>query len=342
METPPPPLDPTRALRHYPRMLQPRSRIEPLGNAGGFSGASFWRFKSELGTLGLKAWPAPRSLECRRSSIRKIHAYLFDASASDAVLGPILPVPFFNSDRVTFVEESARFWELVPWLPGAPDQSQPRDLARTRIAFAALARLHRALGRDAMSTLTSGMNARMESLDSLDAFGFNELEACIRADQCEQAARAWILLARRTLKALDDRLVEQINVLLPVQPCLGDARPDHFLFDGPKLTGLIDFAAMKFDTVAADLGRLLPDWAGNDRLVRDAALNAYVAVRPLSNEELGAIPVFEQAAAFFAGESWIRWHYIEGRRFDDPVAPRLGLERSVARMIDLFGGRLIT
>jgi Ser/Thr protein kinase RdoA (MazF antagonist) len=270
-----------------------------------------------------------------------MHQYLLDASAGDSLLGAILPVPFFTSDRVTLVEDSARFWELVPWLPGAADRSRPRDLGRTQVAFAALARLHRALGRHAMPNSSPGIDVRQQALDDLESFGFDVLEASIRADRSEQAARAWILLARRTAKALQDRLVGQMGFDHQVQPCLGDPRPDHFLFEGPKLTGLIDFAAMKSDTVAADLGRLLPEWAGNEPLVRDASLKAYYAVRPLSNEELGAIPAFEQAAAFFAGESWIRWHYIEGRKFDDADAPRLGLERSVSKMIDLFGGRLL-
>ena len=45
-----------------------------------------------------------------------------------------------------------------------------------------------------------------------------------------------------------------------MQPCLRDARPEHFLFVENVLTGLIDFGAMDFETVAGDLARLLGEW----------------------------------------------------------------------------------
>src|SRR5690349_6854153 len=44
-------------LERYPKAAQPLGEPEPLGNAGGFSGAQLWRFSSGIGTLAARAWP---------------------------------------------------------------------------------------------------------------------------------------------------------------------------------------------------------------------------------------------------------------------------------------------
>ena len=50
---------------------------------------------------------------------------------------------------------------------------------------------------------------------------------------------------------------------VPVQPC--GAPHDHVLFDGDRVTGIIDFAAAKVDHVAADLARLFGESDPDDR-----------------------------------------------------------------------------
>ena len=50
-----------------------------------------------------------------------------------------------------------------------------------------------------------------------------------------------------------------------LQPCLRDARPEHFLFDGDQLSGLVDFGAMAVDSVVGDLARLIGEWLDDDR-----------------------------------------------------------------------------
>ena len=56
------------------------------------------------------------------------------------------------------------------------------------------------------------------------------------------------------------------------------------------------------------------------------------------------IAVFEATAALLIGERWVRWHYVENRRFDDPQAVSKGLDRGHIRlerlMRELAGSRL--
>jgi homoserine kinase type II len=86
-----------------------------------------------------------------------------------------------------------------------------------------------------------------------------------------------------------------------------DLFPDNALFEGDKLTGVIDFYFACTDFLAYDLAVCLNAWCfGEDRsydLARGRAMiGAYEAVRPLSAAERAALPVLARGAAlrFFA------------------------------------------
>jgi Ser/Thr protein kinase RdoA (MazF antagonist) len=117
-----------------------------------------------------------------------------------------------------------------------------------------------------------------------------------------------------------------------LQPCLRDARPEHFLFEGDRLSGLVDFGAMGVDCVAGDLARLMTEWLDGDSEARAEALNAYERVHTLETAEAGLIEAFEKSSALLIGEHWIRWHYLEDRRFDDPRAVPQGIARGLERL----------
>jgi homoserine kinase type II len=120
-----------------------------------------------------------------------------------------------------------------------------------------------------------------------------------------------------------------------LQACLRDARPDHFLFEGERVTGLIDFGAMDLDTVACDLARLLTEWLGRDRELRAEALDAYGSVRVLDTTEIALIDAFETSSALLAAAHWVRWHFVEGRVFEDGEAVVRGLTRGLERLAHL-------
>ena len=67
------------------------------------------------------------------------------------------------------------------------------------------------------------------------------------------------------------------------------------------------------------------------RALRAKALEAYEAVCPLKPAEVTLIGVFESSADLLIGERWLRWHFLENRRFDDrtpsPKASHAGLRR---------------
>ena len=128
------------------------------------------------------------------------------------------------------------------------------------------------------------------------------------------------------------RLAKASSTLVRLQPVLRDARPEHFLFEDHRLTGLVDFGAMGVESVAADLARLMGDWLDGDVSARREALASYERVRPLDSTEARLITAFETMAAVLIGERWVRWHYVEKRRFDDPQAVSKGIDRGRSRL----------
>src|SRR4051812_45037635 len=97
-------LDSTLAgvLSRYPAPLRPPSGPEPLGNAGGRSGARLWRYESDGGASVARAWPPGRP---GRGALERVHAWL--AEAGD--LG-FVPVPHPALDGRTIQEAGERLW----------------------------------------------------------------------------------------------------------------------------------------------------------------------------------------------------------------------------------------
>jgi homoserine kinase type II len=314
-------------LTRYPALARPCREPEFLGNAGGYSGVRLWRYEAGQGRLLARAWPADGP---GRAALEQIHRWL-DESAG---LG-FIPVPLRALDGRTVHEQGGRLWEIAPWLEGAAAAERPPAPARLRSGFAALAAFHQALRSDRTEAPSPGLRGRLGELDHLLAGGFDHVERALNRatdDRHATAARHWLALARGAAGPLATPLRRAVARDVPLQPCLRDARPEHILFVGDRVTGLVDFGAMGVDTVAADLSRLLGEWVGAERNARALALAAYAAIRPLEPIETALIDVFEDSSALLGAGHWIRWHFLEGRSFDDPGAVAAGIARGVNRL----------
>jgi thiamine kinase-like enzyme len=58
---------------------------------------------------------------------------------------------------------------------------------------------------------------------------------------------------------LQSQLRHHSKTFVMIHPCFTDIHRDHVLFDGDRLTGIIDFGAVKLDHPACDLARLFDD-----------------------------------------------------------------------------------
>ncbi len=78
------------------------------------------------------------------------------------------------------------------------------------------------------------------------------------------------------------------------------------------------------------------EWLDDDPSAHAEALAAYERIRPLDVGEAALIDAFASSSGLLIGERWIRWHYVEGRRFDDPSAVARGIARGVAHLERVF------
>jgi homoserine kinase type II len=315
-------------LARYPSHIQPLSELKPQGNAGGFSGARLWRFQAQPGDLVLRSWPPHGPA---RAQLENIHRWLFLTSETG-----LTPVPVRDKSARSIQEFEGTLWEITPWLPGRPDSANPPSPARLHAAFAALAALHSRWAVQIDLNCSPGLALRCHAVEALIRGGFDVIEAALASQPPSSglvfSARQWLALARSVAPTLHDALRKASRSILNLQPCLRDARPEHFLFEQDRLSGIIDFGAMGVDCVAGDLARLIGDWLDGDSDARARALTAYEQIRPLEPVESSLIRVFESSADLLIGERWLHWHLLEGRRFDDPDAVSKGLDRGLRRL----------
>jgi homoserine kinase type II len=308
-------------LQQYPPNCQP-SRIEPLGNAGGMSGAQFWRLATLRGELALRRWPTEHPTPER---LRFIHAVLAQAASRGIT---ILPIPIATRAGQSFVEHDGHLWELAPWMPGTANYEQAPSDTKLRAAMTMLAEIHLALADFPLAATQRVAGAplsiinRLIRLSEMYNGGVQQLSLAITDYYWPDFAP----LARQFLALLPDAMPRTIAELeplaaatLPVQPCLRDIWHDHVLFIGDTVTGIVDFGAIDIDSPACDIARLLGSLAGDDAIAWPRGLAAYSAVRQLSVEERHAVTALDISGTLLAGCNWIRWIYVEGRQFENPA-----------------------
>lgn len=292
----------------------------------------------------LRAWPRHGP---DREHLKLVHRWLVPTGD----LG-FIPVPIADLTGATLQEFQGQLWELAPWMPGASESARPPAIGRVRSAFAAMGALHQRLATERREGVSPGLVQRLEEITGLAHGGLADIEGVVgrapgaRSEPTWMNAARWLTLARAVAPRLVEPLREAARRVVPLQPCLRDARPEHFLFEGDRVTGLVDFGAMGVDCVAGDLARLTGEWLdeAGDLPARREALTAYERVRPLEASEAALIDVFAASTALLIGERWLRWEFVERRRFDDPRATADGLARGLAalqRLAIVSGPRLV-
>jgi homoserine kinase type II len=261
----------------------------------------------------------------------------------------LLPVPIPTIAGDGFCKSGGYLWELTPWLPGTADYwSDPRpkklhaalsELARFHIAAATFANPESA--SEAIAAVPSGRSPGIaDRLALVNRLLAGELSAIRLAAVANR--RVMPLLAERTeelfaliapqMPSLRQRLTETAAIEIALQPCLRDVWHDHVLFQGDRVGGIVDVEAMRIDSVAGDVARLLGSLCPDDPNGYDFGLAAYQAIRPLSKKELALVAVFDQSQRVLAGAKWVQWVFVEGRTFADPSAVQKRMDHILKRL----------
>lgn len=323
---------PVSFWNQYPTVLRPTRPPTFLGGAGGLSGSDLWKVESACGPLMVRAWPTNGP---DQKTLDQIHGWLIQARRLKVVA-----IPRVNRGGATWVEVEGRFWEVAPFLPGAADLGRPPTSTHLASMFQALAAFHQGLAKRTFQGPSRGLVARGKEVNRLILTEFAALRSALERavnDPHESLASEWLARARQIAPNLVAPLGQASLRVLDLQPCIRDVRPDHFLFEADKLTGLVDFGAMGIDSVATDLARLLGETVGRSEEPRLIALDAYETIRPITPVDLTVLDIFEAANALLGGARWVRWHFVENRRFENPDAVASGLGRSLWRLEDYWG-----
>jgi homoserine kinase type II len=325
---PPSDLDADAIRTRYPPFCR-QGTLTPLGNRGGFSGAYLWRIDGPAGPLCLRAWPPyetwPRLLfRHRLMTLARQQGLRF------------VPAIFSTADGASGVEHAGRLWELTEWLPGWADFHDRPSAARLEAACAALAELHtvwRSIPGEPAGC--PAIRRRLEFVAEwrrLICSGWRPLAVADRADPCSPLVeRAWGRLSS-ALEQVPSRLRRWERATCRLQPCLCDLWHDHLLFEGDRLTGLIDYGAVKIDHVAVDLARMLGSLVKDDTAGWQAGLRAYRRLAPLEAEEEELAHALDETGTIVGVANWLRWLYEERRSFDDRTAVARRLTELVERL----------
>ena len=256
--------DVAAVLAEYPRQLRPLC-VEALASAGGFSGAALWRVAAPGGLFCLRRWPlehpSPDRLTC-------IHAVLRHVGGCGLA---IVPEPRLTSQGRTFVQCNGRLWgsrrrgcpgrrtiarihgpsgwprPCRPW----PDSMSRRPAFRAGPCPAALARPSRAAGIF-RPPAAAGIRRHPPGGGPAAASPLVEL------------ARRLIDLFPKLATPIQSEMEAAVRSPLPLVPCLRDIWHDHVLFTGERVTGLVDFGALRPESVAGDVALLVGSLAGDD------------------------------------------------------------------------------
>jgi hypothetical protein len=140
--------------------------------------------------------------------------------------------------------------------------------------------------------------------------------------------------ARLVLPAIRSELAALADLRVPLQPCLRDVWHDHILFEGDRVTGIIDPSACRTENVATDLARLLGSLVADDVQQREFALNCYAELRPMTPDEHRLMTVLDRSAVVLGPLGWLRRKYLDQASFNEG-AVLLRLKQQCDRLLVL-------
>jgi homoserine kinase type II len=311
--------------------LPPTLDIHPLGNAGGFSGSLWWRLRAPAASppldLGLRRFPEGGTT---RAALRAIHALMRRARAAGL---DCIPRVWQAHRGESVVEWSGTCWEALEWMPGTADYEHRPSTARLEEAARTLATLHRVWAEPPLPPAPCPAVARR--LRVLAAWQTDQASTPPRVGRHPPNATLEPLL-RRGEAVLHRLAPSMIAALLPwlqrpvaIQPCLCDVWHDHLLFQGDRLTGLLDFASVQPDHVAVDLARLTGSLVEDDPARRAAFLDAYARLRPLGPADEALVALLDRAGLVASIANWLGRLDLQAR----PCADLARITRRLARLV---------
>ncbi len=283
----------------------------------GFSGARVWCGADAVPRVALKAWPAGTSPD----RVAWVHARLAEVAHL-----PFVPTVRAGAGGLTAVVDAGRVWDCGRWLPGDPRPAPTADeVAR---ACAALAGLHAAWAGAAQRGPCPAVRNRLRILAETEPLLRAGPEALPPASGLlDPLLRRAVALAGRAAPFAARALRAWEHRTLTLHPCVRDPRGEHVLFENCVVSGIIDYGALDVDHPAADLARLLDDFAAP----LEAGTDAYRRARGPVEVPDELVEVLARTGAVCSALGWVVRLVVRREVPADPPAAAARLAALLAR-----------
>jgi len=242
--------------------LSPES-LQVIPQRGGFSGAKVFRCRQAHGQeTSLRCWPPHTSAD----RVAQVQSVVRTARQQGCDLVPQI---LETTEGRSFLTCEDRHWEMLEWLSGRPWQISDQT---TFPVETAVARAAAAVGR---------FQAAVRPLASHLGVAPAVLERCERLQQAANWFREpalasgvpqhppWVLAADQVAREIWQRLGGRwqaslqacSNEKFQLQYVLRDIHDQHVLFADGQVRGIIDYDALRIDSPATDLARLVAGFA---------------------------------------------------------------------------------
>lgn len=332
-------------LAQWPIGRLPIRAIQPV--SGGLSGALIWKIETSAdsslslstefkgSTWALKAWPS----ETSPKRLQLIHNLVAQAAAHC----DLLTKPAITVDRGSIVPAHNRLWDCSRWVTGRP---LPLEASTHSLESAgeAIASVHHAfsIGNPQQITdvprsishrlqrfaeLSVELRPMLGSPPTLDAISC-ELVTQISspAEECHALAGvltaaiqhlqvSWPLACSQIHQEL--QTFAQKRRELPIRCVLRDVHRGHVFAEpaGGRITGVIDYDAIGFDTPSCDVARFAGSFqsAGSDAL--DLVAAGYRQIQPLTERDYDLAKTLIRANLIGGLANWVVWLVGERRPY---------------------------
>ena len=312
--------------------LGPIAKTIPLGNAGGFSGATLWRVQAQEGQFCLRLWPS--------GGYNPDYAWLHEILRRGFEAGLPLATPILNRNGQSLVSLRGRSFELSPWMPGTADFNDDPSESRVRSLIECVARFHQTFRDSFRYAPSKAITMRCAKLRSAPEV-ISKLNdgPLLRppVKPIDHLARRLLTVLPERVNRLEPQLARFLSVELQTGPVIRDLHHDHVLFTGDSITGIVDFGSMSIDSRCLDLARLVGSLEMENVPPWDLALDRYSQAvtefrtgselsNPLSPAEIELIELLHQCNVVVGALNWLDWILLQNRQFENEVGIEKRLE----------------
>ena len=305
-----------QVLRQY--ALGSVTEVSALGNAGGFSGARFWRVTADGQQFCLRLWPT----KGHAPDLAWIHQILLRSFQA----GVPVACPIANRNGQTLVRFAGQSFELSPWMPGTADFNSAANVERLRSMLEGLGNFHQVFQDSFQYGVSPAIKRRFSQIRTA-----SEIVAKLSRGSAPGPTAAISDLSRRLLPAvagrlwgLEKRFGEVVSLEFQLGPVIQDVHHDHVLFSENRLTGIVDFGSMSIDSRCLDLARLIGSLEMDNAAPWELALDVYsqvVGQKPggvvLSETETKLVRLLNECNQTLGVLNWLDWILLQNKQFED-------------------------